>query len=70
MTKLKMNRLIKKLSQTELGLATKIPRWKVSMAERGIACLSKDEEAAICRVLNLSPTNIYSSTHADVTHEQ
>jgi DNA-binding XRE family transcriptional regulator len=58
MSKFKRFRIEMGLTQVELSLAAKIPRYKIQIAEQGVACFSADELAAINTVFAVKNLNL------------
>jgi hypothetical protein len=53
MTKMKMKRLIYKLNLAELAKASKVPKWRISFAERNFIELNEAEAQRIGAVLGV-----------------
>jgi hypothetical protein len=58
MTQLKFLRLSREMTQSDLQNATQVPRWKISLAERGIFKLGKEELNKLGAYFQIDPRNI------------
>lgn len=58
MTRLKMMRLNRNLTQSEIEKRAQIAHWRFSLAERGLLLLSKQELHRLSRILQTSPQKL------------
>ncbi len=64
---LRVARVLKDLSQESLADLAGVPRWRVSLLERGV--IPKDGEAkAIADTLGVAPEKLFPKRHGDFIH--
>lgn len=69
MTALKFFRIHNDLSQKTLATKTKIPRWKIALAETGVFSLSEREQKTISRFLKVPPERLLRPVHIQTEEE-
>jgi|WetSurMetagenome_2_1015567.scaffolds.fasta_scaffold535216_1 transcriptional regulator with XRE-family HTH domain len=63
-TRMKMQRLLREITQVDLWLKTGIPQWRLSLIERGIKPKAEEEEK-IARALGVEPEKLFHSDSAE-----
>ena len=59
--KLRIARLVKRITQYDLTKATEIPQCKISLIERGYVQPREDEKKKLAKALGVKPEEIWNS---------